>query len=145
MNLAGHRDRRISENYFEPCTGQPRCQSCSSKGTSICLAASSLSLSSLNVPGCLLLSCSFSRLKILSCLKMSPSRSATDSSCLMWIEAYKSCWYIQYALFLIATRKWLLSELTRQALLGMIISNGTVYGPETTDRKTSTPLYVCRI
>ena len=83
-------------------TGQPRCQSCSSKGTSICLAASSLSLSSLNVPGCLLLRCSFSRMIILSCLKMSPSRS---------------CWYIQYALFFIAMRKWLLSELTGQVLL----------------------------
>ena len=47
--------------------GQPRCRSCfSCKGTSICLAASSLSLSSQDVPGCILT-------VILSCLKMSPS------------------------------------------------------------------------
>ena len=84
-------------------TGQPRCQLWSSKGTSICLAGSSLSLTSLNVPGCLLLRCSFPRIIILSCLKMSPSRS---------------CWYIQYALFLIAMRKRLLSELTGQVLSG---------------------------
>ena len=66
-------------------TGQPRCGSCfSCKGTSICLATSPFSLASVNIQGCLLLSCSFSGIIILSCMKVSPL--ATDSSCLMWVS-----------------------------------------------------------